>query len=137
MSHFFKLFSFFFILFLYGNLYTSTTLFAQQTTTVTGSVTDSLNSQLGFASVLLLSPADSAMLTFTRADEFGHFEFKGVKQGATYLLKITYVGYIPYQQPFTTTPQQPVIDLGKISLKSFSKELFEVVVKTARAPISI
>ena len=52
------------------------------------------------------------------------------------LLKISYVGYLPYEQKIEPT-YEAVFDAGNIKLKILNQDLFEVVIKTARAPLSI
>lgn len=102
---------------------------------VKGTVQDTSATALAFPTVMLLNPKDSSLVNFSRASEQGVFEFKGVKNGE-YLLKISYTGYLPYQEkigPFQTESN----DLGGIKIKTIAKELLEVVIKAARAPLSI
>jgi hypothetical protein len=98
-------------------------------------VQDTSAGPLGFATVMLLQPKDSALVSFGRSDENGLFELKGLKR-QNYLLKITYVGMLPYQQDIIPA-DGALTDLGIIKIKPIQKELFEVVVKTAKAPLSI
>ena len=104
-------------------------------TTLKGILTDSTGAELAFGTVMLLEPKDSALINFTRSDEKAGFEFKNIKN-RDYLLKISYVGYLPYQS-FVAASAKDINDFGKIILKPISKELMEVVIKTARAPLSI
>ena len=62
-------------------------------------------------------------------------EFKNVKR-STYILKISYVGYIPQDIAIEPTDSD-VLDVGNINMKILNQDLFEVVIKTARAPLSI
>jgi hypothetical protein len=96
---------------------------------------DSTAAPLGSATVMLLQRKDSSLVNFTRTNEKGAFAMKNVKRGE-YLLKISYVGFIPFQQDIVFGDNE-TIDLGTLKLKIITKELFEVVVKTARAPLSI
>ncbi|WP_345264506.1 outer membrane beta-barrel family protein [Nibrella viscosa] len=111
--------------------------FAQTTPrfSVKGTVVDSGNTALVGATVMLLTPKDSSLVNFGRSTDKGTFELKGNKR-MPYLLKISYVGYLPYQKEFTPS-DDAVTDLGNIELKPITKELFEVVVRTAKAPLSI
>ncbi|MFT4033626.1 MAG: carboxypeptidase regulatory-like domain-containing protein, partial [Siphonobacter sp.] len=103
--------------------------------TVKGRIVDTTNAPLSFATVMLLTPKDSALVSYARADDKGFFELKNVKR-AVYLVKTSYVGYLPYQREFS--PQEgSITDLGDLKMKLISKELFEVVVKTAKAPLDI
>ena len=103
--------------------------------TIKGTAIDSSNGALPFATVMLLTPKDSTLVNFGRADEKGVFEFKNVKN-TNYLLKISSMSYLPFQQEITPS-EKPINDLGNLKLKLIAKELMEVVIKTARAPLSI
>jgi hypothetical protein len=103
--------------------------------TIKGNVQDTLGVEQPFATVMLLNPKDSALLNFTRGDDKGHFEFKHVKNTA-YLLKMSFVGFIPFQQNITPSASD-VNDLGALKMKPITKELMEVVIRTAKAPLSI
>ncbi|MCU0471024.1 MAG: TonB-dependent receptor family protein [Arcicella sp.] len=123
--------------FLFIFLWSSISIYAQNPArfTIKGIVQDTSTAVLNGATVMLLTPKDSALVNFSRANDKGAFELRNVKNG-NYILKVTYVGYIPHQQlisPATTD----VLDLGKIGIKPITKELLEVVVKTARAPLTI
>lgn len=99
-----------------------------------GVVTDSAGAQMVLPTVMLLNPEDSTLLNFTRGDEQGRFVFKNIPN-RTYLLKISYLGYIPYQRligPF----QSEDSDMGKLYLKPLDEALMEVVIRAARAPLS-
>ncbi len=103
--------------------------------TIIGTVIDSASAPLNAATVMLLSAKDSSLLHFYRADEKGNFVFKNVKNRA-YQLKISYTGFIPKALtigPFETAESK----LENISLKPITKELMEVVIKTARAPLTM
>jgi hypothetical protein len=102
---------------------------------VKGTVVDSTGTPLAFPTVMLLNPKDSALVNFSRASEQGTFEFRGLRN-ATYLLKISYTGYLPYQQRIGVFDQE-ANDLGNLKIKPIAQELLEVVIKTARAPLSI
>ena len=102
---------------------------------IKGIVQDTSSDVLAGATVMLLQPKDSALVNFSRANDKGIFEFRNVKN-AHYILKISYVGYIPYQQLISPSVKE-IVDLGTIGIKPISKELLEVVVKTARAPLTI
>ena len=102
---------------------------------IRGVVSDTNKVTLPSATVMLLTPKDSALINFGRTNDKGEFEFKNVRRGE-YLLKITYVGYLPHQQTITPA-DEPVVELGTIKMRELNKDLYEVVIKTARAPLSI
>lgn len=102
--------------------------------TLKGIISDTSGADMPFATVMLLNPVDSNLVNFTRADDKGAFVFKNVKNTA-YLIKSSYVGYIPFQQhiPASTTE---VNDLGILRMKLINTELNEVVIKAARSTLS-
>ncbi|MCS6930370.1 MAG: TonB-dependent receptor [Saprospiraceae bacterium] len=96
---------------------------------------DTFGEPAALATVMLLNPADSTLITFTRSDERGVFAFKNLRNTA-YFLKISYVGYLPYQQ-YLPPAESETVDLGRLVLKPIQRELMEVVVRTAKAPLFI
>lgn len=118
-------------------LFIATYSFSQNPSKVTiqGIVQDTFGAELPFATVMLLNPKDSALLNFSQSNDKGAFSFKNMKNVA-YLLKISYVGYLPYQQHLPPSVSE-VNDLKNVKVKPITKELLEVVIKTAKAPLSI
>ena len=102
---------------------------------IQGVIADTLGEDLPFATVMLLNPKDSALINFTRSDDKAAFSFKNIKN-TNYLLKISYVGYLPYQQYLDPSVNE-LNDLGSIKIKPITQELLEVVIRTAKAPLSI
>jgi Outer membrane protein beta-barrel family/Carboxypeptidase regulatory-like domain len=103
--------------------------------TIKGVIQDTSAAVMNGATVMLLTPKDSALVNFSRANDKGVFEFRNVKNG-NYILKVSFVGFIPFQQVLTPSASE-IEDLGALKIKPISKELLEVVVKTARAPLTI
>lgn len=118
-------------------LFIATYSFSQNPSKVTiqGIVQDTFGAELPFATVMLLNPKDSALISFSQSSDKGAFSFKNMKNVA-YLLKISYVGYLPYQQHLPPSVSE-VNDLKNVKVKPITKELLEVVIKTAKAPLSI
>lgn len=87
------------------------------------------------ATVMLLNPADSTLVSFTSSDKTGHFRFNSVKN-EPWLLKVSHVAFMPYQKLTERFPRADA-DLGVIRMEPFSQILMQVVVKDARAPIRI
>ena len=103
--------------------------------TVKGILVDTLGAPLPFATVMLLEPKDSALVNFGRSGDNGEFEFKNVKR-QKFIFKASFVGLLPCQ--YDVVPNEtPTLDMGKLLMKPITKELLEVVVRTARAPLSI
>jgi len=103
--------------------------------TVRGTVVDTANAVLPGATVMLLTPKDSALVSFGRTDDKGIFQLKGMRR-APYILKVSYVGYLPLQKD-VAPDNGDVTDMGPLQIKPIQKELLEVVVRTAKAPLSI
>ncbi|MVM35804.1 TonB-dependent receptor [Spirosoma sp. HMF4905] len=100
-----------------------------------GQAVDTASAPLASSTVMLLSAKDSSLVNFTRTGDNGAFSFKNIKPG-NYVLKISFVGFIPYNQLIKPTGEA-VIDLGPLKLKPITRELMEVVVRTAKAPLTI
>lgn len=100
-----------------------------------GIIADTAGAGLPEATVMLLLPKDSSLVNFGRTAKDGSFEFKNLKR-ITYLLKVSYVGYLPFQQSVVPNDGD-VTNVGKVDMKYLNQDLYEVVIKTARAPLSI
>lgn len=118
-------------------LFLSASLSAQNPSRVNikGTVIDTSGDETPLPTVMLLNPSDSTLINFTRGDNSGAFSFKNVKN-VPYLLKVSYVGYLPLQQHLAASPTE-VNDVGAIKIKPITNELLEVVVKAAKATLSI
>ena len=103
--------------------------------TLQATVSDTLGTKLSGATVMLQTTRDSTLTNFGRSGETGTFALKGIRRG-TYLLKITYVGMLPISRT-VSFDSTATVDLGTVRLKPITKELYEVVIKTARAPLTI
>ena len=103
--------------------------------TLQGRAVDTLAAPLAESTVMLLNAKDSSLANFTRASSTGAFTFKNVKSG-NYVLKISFVGFIPYNEVIKPATDA-VMDLGDLKMKPITRELFEVVVRTAKAPLTI
>jgi hypothetical protein len=104
-----------------------------QNSKIIGSITDSLGNNLINASILLLEE-DSTMIEFTQSNVEGTFSFNKIPYGY-YLVKVTYVGYIPQTLPVNLDKKE--ITLGRIILNEINVQLMEVVVKAAKAPLKM
>ncbi len=102
--------------------------------TIKGIVSDTAAADMPFATVMLLNPSDSNLVNFTRCDDKGAFAFKNVKNTA-YLIKASYVGYIPFQQ-YVPVSTAEINDLGTLRMKLINTELNEVVIKAARSTLT-
>lgn len=122
---------------LFALLFIGVTLAAQNPSRVTikGVVQDTSGDETPLATVMLLNPSDSTLINFTRGDNNGAFTFKNVKN-VPYLLKVSYVGYLPLQRHLPASATD-VNDVGLVKIKPITNELLEVVIKAAKATLSI
>lgn len=104
--------------------------------TVKGQAVDTSGNPLALASVIVMTPVDSTLVSFAQGNDQGYFSVPRLRPGS-YLVKISYVGYLPAILPVDLRADAPVRDLGRVMLKEISRELFEVVIKTAKAPMTI
>ena len=106
---------------------------AQSKLTIRGVVKDTTNIPLDYTSVLLLTPKDSALVAYTLTNKNGEYEFKNVDRQPL-LIKATYMGYLPIQKELVL-PETDVLEVEVIRLMPILQELYEVVVKAAKAPL--
>jgi len=100
--------------------------------TVSGTVLDKEdNSPVMQATVQLLSLPDSTMAVGNVTNNDGRFSLTA--RPGKYVLKVSFVGYMPYQKEFQLTTSKPTLNVGKISLSSDAVMLSEAVV-VAEAP---
>ena len=108
--------------------------FSQKSSTVSGHVVDSLNkAPLYSATISLLDPRDSSLVSFCMTDEAGKFAFQRVKEG-TYRLLITQVNYEPFSQVIDVGGESM---LGKLSLVRAGITLGEVRVNSEAPPVTM
>ena len=107
---------------------------AQNAGNIKGNVQDTLGNPLISSTVLLLEKADSTMVKFTRTELDGSFIFRKVDPGE-YLVKTTYIGYIPTMVPVSFTGQN--VDIETLKMAEIAEELMQVVIKAAKAPIKM
>ncbi len=95
-------------------------------------VDDELNEALMYASVVLHSVSDSAMVSGAITDERGRFVIESLPYGHYYLV-INYVGYPRYTiNDITIAPRRQVHDAGTLRLSPDVSVLGEVTVEAAR-----
>ena len=104
-----------------------------QTSRVSGFVSDTTGYGLILASVMIMDE-DSTLVDFTQTDDLGKYRFTKVPYGE-YLLKVTYLGFIPKTIPLKVDKKET--DVEDISIQEINTQLMEVVVKAARAPLKM
>ena len=102
-----------------------------QNLTIQGSLKDSIAGRaLNSATVSLVYATDSSLVSFSRTNEAGLFNFKNVSPGS-YLISVSYVGYIPKWVPVITGTEKTV-DMGLIYMNDVNT--MSTVTVTARRP---
>ena len=107
-----------------------------QNTKLKGTVIDSTTSPLVGATVVLLQPIDSVMISFALSDNDGRFSLNNISPGK-YYLQITYIGYGNFRQEIEVDSGKSLQDLGTIFLSPKNTLLEEVVVRAEHVPIVI
>lgn len=108
-----------------------------QKATVTGTIMDgTLNEPLPGAAVVLLNPKDSTQVTGVATDVNGKVNMPVPKYG-TYLLRISYVGYITKYQPLELDKKNKTFDLGTIILEEDAKVMKEAQVTAQLAQVEM
>jgi hypothetical protein len=102
-----------------------------QNLTIQGSLKDSIaNRALNSATVSLVYAKDSSLVSFSRTNEAGAFNFKNVAPG-NYLISVSYVGYVPKWVPVITGSEKTV-EMGLIYMNDVNT--MSTVTVTARRP---
>jgi len=103
---------------------------------ISGSVSDTTEKkQLTNASILLLRPADSILIRYTRSDASGHFQLNNVPKGH-YLLLVTYPYFADYVDEIDA-PDSGSLTLPPVPMVLKSKLLETVVVNGSKGSVRI
>ncbi len=97
-----------------------------QNSELNGVVIDENGNGLEMANLLVLNQSDSTMLTYGFTDGKGQFRLR-VPAAKVVILKITYLGYLPYEERFDLSNQSAENPL-RIQLKPDSEVLNQVEV---------
>lgn len=103
---------------------------------ISGRVFDAKTGEaIEYASIALLNPQDSGIVTGTVSEHNGSFAIKP-KYGS-YIVRISFMGYTTYFHPNTITlnSKHPNANLGKIGLTPSAKTMDEVVVTAERTMV--
>ncbi len=110
-------------------VFISATAMSQTAGSVKGKLLDTTGHQsLKDATVSILNPKDSTLEKFVLSKEGGVFQLNNVAFG-TYLLKISFKGYFPFNKNVEISQTNPVLDLGNLYMKVWADTLPEVIVK--------
>src|SRR5690606_15842477 len=105
--------------------------------TLKGTLVDAdTQTPMEYATVSLLHPTDSALITGNITDANGIFTIEA--QAGRYLLRIEYVGYAPkVMDDITLSPNQPALDLGIIPFQADVTSLEEVIVQGEKSTMEL
>lgn len=108
-----------------------------KTVTVSGTVIEEDTNEPAFsASVVLLKPADSTLVTGASSDLDGKFSIKGVKPGK-YIFRITSVGFKPYFKDLQVTSARTTVPMGTIKLQTNAAVLDAIEVTARQAQVEM
>ncbi|HPH85068.1 MAG TPA: outer membrane beta-barrel protein [Ferruginibacter sp.] len=111
--------------------------FSQKSSTLSGQVVDSLNKAPVYsATISLLDPVDSSLVSFSMTDEAGKFAFQRVKEGK-YRLLITHVSYEPFSQIIDAGEKAEHNNLGQLRLSKAGVTLGEVRINSESPPVTM
>lgn len=102
---------------------------------VSGTVMDKEGKALSSATITLLDPKDSTLVTFGVSNPSGYFEIKNLREDDL-LLQISFVGFSPYSKPIKKPTAINLLELGEILLEEKTADLDEFTVE-AVAPVTI
>src|SRR5664279_4946120 len=92
-------------------------------TTIKGVLQDTTHEVIPFATMMLLNPADSALVNYTSSNDKGEFSFNNVKN-STYLFKVSHMSFLPLQKLIQPSPTA-INDLHVVVMKPISQMLME------------
>uniref|UniRef100_UPI00359352C9 carboxypeptidase regulatory-like domain-containing protein n=1 Tax=Aquiflexum sp. TaxID=1872584 RepID=UPI00359352C9 len=102
---------------------------------VTGNIQDEKGQGLPSATITLLDPADSTLVTFGVTNPSGGFEVKNLREEAL-LLQVSFVGFETFHKKITKPIEGNSSSLGTIILKEATADL-DVFTIEAIAPVTI
>ncbi len=104
--------------------------------TIKGKLVDSVSKQpLGFATITVFKAADTVIISYRLSTPEGEFKVPGLPFDLNCRVVISFSGYGVYRKEFTTSKDQPIIDVGTLYLSTDTKSLDEVLVIAERPPV--
>jgi len=106
--------------------------------TIKGKLVDSTSkTPLGLATVTVFKAADTAIITYRLSSPSGDFKIPGLPLDINCRMVVSFNGYSGYRKEFTIKANEPVVDLGTITMKPSSTTMDEVVIYSERPPVVI
>ncbi len=113
-----------------------TTALAQKYS-VSGTIMDGTQQEtLPGAAIVLLNPKDSTQIAGVTSGVNGQFNLKTNKAG-TYLVRITYIGYISQYKNITLSKKEPSYSMGNVTLQEDAKIMKETTVTAKMAQLEM
>ena len=88
------------------------------------------------ANIQVLALPDSTYVTGVASNENGSFEITGLGAGS-YVLRVSFMGYVTTEKTFSLKSNNRTVDLGKITMKADAQMLKEVAVTAAVAKVQM
>lgn len=102
---------------------------------ITGTIHDEKSNGLPSATITLLDPKDSTLVTFGVSNTTGGFEIKNLRDEAL-LMQVSFVGFETFHQQINKPHEGNLFSLGIIRLKESTADLDEFTIE-AIAPVTI
>jgi hypothetical protein len=118
-------------------LFCSFSVFGQKNITLSGTLLDKAdNEPIMSASVELLAAKDSTFVAGDISNNKGLFSFKNLLSGS-YVLKVSYIGYLTINQPIIISGKQTSVNLGKLFMQTNDILLQETVIEGKRPEVVV
>ncbi|MDR0835010.1 MAG: carboxypeptidase-like regulatory domain-containing protein, partial [Tannerella sp.] len=125
----------------FGNLFLfllcSLSVFSQKNLSLTGTLIDKAdNEPIVAGSINLLNSKDSTYVVGGISDAKGAFSLKNLSSG-NYILKVTYIGYLPFFENVSLTSDKAVTNLGTLALNTDDILLKETIVEGKKPDVTV
>ena len=106
--------------------------------TIKGKLIDSAaKTPLSLATVTIFKAADTVIITYRLSNPDGDFKIPGIPFNINCRMVVSFSGYGGYRKEFIIKQNEPVVDLGTISMKPSSKTMDEIEIFAERPPVVI
>lgn len=102
---------------------------------VSGTIQDKSGRALPSATITLLDPKDSTLVTFGVSNPTGNFEIKNIRESEL-VLQVSFVGFKIFSQPIKKNESSAILSLGLIIMEENTAELDMVTVEDI-APVTV
>lgn len=102
---------------------------------VSGTIQDKSGRALPSATITLLDPKDSTLVTFGVSNPTGSFEIKNIRESEL-VLQVSFVGFKIFSQPIKKNESSAILSLGLIIMEENTAELDMITVEDI-APVTV